>query len=204
MIQGGLFDERDPETVELPQAQLTLWRQFLEVTQTGPLFDALERELAWEQSIIQVYGRPVSIPRLNAWYADSGRDYAYSGARMPRHNWHPLLAELKQKIEALTGVRFNSVLANLYRDGDDSVGWHSDDEPELGRNPNIASLSLGVSRRFLLKRRKPPHLQHELNLNDGSLLLMAGETQHFWYHAVPKQRRIRDARINLTFRYIRD
>lgn len=202
MIQAGLFDSAEPETIDLPQANLNLWRQFLEPALTTAIYDSLNTELAWEQSVIQVYGRPVQIPRLNAWYADRGCDYAYSGMQLKRHDWHPLLSDLKQRIEAATGARFNSVLANLYRDGNDSVGWHSDDEPELGRNPNIASVSLGASRRFLLKHRKQRQLQHELCLNDGSLLLMAGETQHFWYHSVPKQRRIGDARINLTFRYV--
>lgn len=203
MIQSGLFEDySEPQEISLERGRLTCWPCFLSDLESRSLFDVLYSQLAWEQSEIQVYGRSVLIPRLNAWYADEGCDYAYSGKAMTRLDWHSLLFELKGRIEQTTGKRFNSVLANCYRDGDDSVGWHSDDERELGKNPAIASLSLGVTRRFLLKHRNNKELRHELALDNGSLLLMSGETQHFWYHSVPKEPRVKDARINLTFRYI--
>lgn len=208
--QNDLFDSAAPEKIILPRAELTLWRHFLSDVEMNlvELKNNLRAQLQWQQSVIQIYGKSVAIPRLNAWYADSDCNYAYSGHTLQRHDWTPLLLELKHKIEATVGQTFNSVLANCYRDGSDGVGWHSDDESELGENPVIASLSLGVTRRFLLKPKRSSGVDQnisetkELALTDGSLLLMAGTTQHYWQHSIPKERRVDTARINLTFRNI--
>jgi alkylated DNA repair dioxygenase AlkB len=141
------------------------------------------------------------VPRLSAWYGDAGAVYTYSGLRLEPLPWTPVLLEIKQATERLSGTRFNSVLLNLYRDGQDSMGWHSDDEPELGPEPVIASVSLGALRRFVFQHKKR-RWRIALDLEPGSVLLMAGATQHHWRHALPKTRRPVAPRINLTFRTI--
>lgn len=140
-------------------------------------------------------------PRLSAWYADPGVCYRYSGIRLEDRPWHPRLAELRERLEAELGVSFNSVLCNAYRDGQDAMGWHADDEPELGTRPVIASLSLGHARTLRLRPRTGgPSTGHFLE--SGSLLLMEGRSQADWQHAVPRTRRASGLRINLTFRRI--
>ena len=167
------------------------------------LFARLERELDWAQRPILIAGREVLQPRLTAWYGDPGAAYSYSGRSLEPSSWHPCLAELRSRLEAETSHRFNSVLTNLYRNGEDSMGFHADKESELGRNPAIASVSLGATRRFVMRHRKKSVAQRvELELPSGSLLLMTGTTQHFWRHSVPKTRGPVGARINLTYRLI--
>ena len=151
-----------------------------------------------------MYGKPVLIPRLNAWFGDDEANYGYSGIRLKRNAWFAELLDLRNQIQQTFDYSFNSVLANLYRDGNDSVGWHSDDEKELGRQPVIASLSFGDTRRFSLRPKKlANHKPVHIDLQAGSLLLMAGDTQHYWLHqlAKTKQQGLR-GRINLTFRNI--
>jgi alkylated DNA repair dioxygenase AlkB len=138
-------------------------------------------------------------PRLLCWYGEAS--YTYSKLTLPATPWPAWLLPLKQQVEQAVGASFNGVLLNYYRDGQDSMGWHSDDEPELGRDPLIASVSLGAARRFTLKHKQQP-LKHELSLTAGSLLVMAGHMQHHWLHALPKMARVQDGRINLTFRQI--
>jgi alkylated DNA repair dioxygenase AlkB len=177
--------------------------------------DALPRPLAdgalvqiiadtpWRQDHAQIFGRRVALPRLTAWYGDPGAGYSYSGISMEPTPWTPLLAELKARAEALAEARFNSALLNYYRDGRDSVGWHADAEPELGRNPVIASLSLGATRRFEFRRRPPALPQvHSIALVHGSCLIMAGAVQHLWHHRLPRAARVTEPRVNLTFRRI--
>ncbi|WP_328824532.1 alpha-ketoglutarate-dependent dioxygenase AlkB family protein [Thalassotalea algicola] len=182
-------------------AHLNFEPNFLSSSQARQLFDTLQSSLNWRQDEIYVYGRAVAIPRLQAWYGDSGQEYQYSGLKMTAMPWTKELVDIKAKIEAVTGCQFNSCLANLYRDGSDTVGWHSDDEPELGAQPVIASLSLGETRNFQLKHKT---LKEKLTipLNSGSLLVMAGETQHAWQHCLPRTKRLKSPRINLTFRKI--
>lgn len=202
--QIDLFAMGGLRPLPLPDAELAFDPDFLKPSQADDLLSRLQQALHWEQSSIQMYGKPVRIPRLNAWYGDPDCDYSYSGLHMTRYDWHPVLLSIKQQVEEVAGQRFNSVLANCYRDGADSVGWHSDDEKELGRNPVIASVSLGATRRFLMKHRKRKDVgTFELPLSHGSLLIMSGATQHFWYHSIPKQRGVTSTRINLTFRTIR-
>jgi alkylated DNA repair dioxygenase AlkB len=161
------------------------------------LFEALLRLTPWRQEIATVMGRRVPIPRLTAWHGEAG--YVYSGIRMEPASWNEPLLELRAVAERLGGQPFNSVLLNLYRDGRDSVSWHADNEPGLGREPVIASISLGAVRRFQLRHRRRNE-RLGLDLPHGSCLIMAGATQHHWLHQLPKTARPVGPRINLTFR----
>jgi len=172
-------------------------------TQTSQYMDALLREIAWRQETIVLWGKVHLQPRLSAWYGDAGCVYSYSGRTFEPHPWSDTLLRIKEDIEQATAHRFNSVLLNLYRDEHDSMGWHSDDESELGPEPVIASLSLGATRTFRLRHRTKKTVKPiALALSGGSLLVMAGTTQRFWRHAVDKERAPVGARINLTFRTI--
>jgi alkylated DNA repair dioxygenase AlkB len=161
------------------------------------LFDELMAVTPWRREIASVMGRRVPIPRLTAWHGEVG--YVYSGIRMTPAPWNAPLLEIKAAAETCAGQAFNSVLLNLYRDGRDSVSWHADNEPGLGRNPVIASVSLGAIRRFQMKHRGRDG-RLALDLPPGSCLVMAGATQHYWLHQVPKTSRPVGPRINLTFR----
>jgi alkylated DNA repair dioxygenase AlkB len=162
-------------------------------------FEVLQGNLDWRQERALMFGRSLPLPRLTAWYGEQG--YAYSGIRHePAHFTPPLLA-LKAVVEGLTGHQFNSVLVNLYRDGRDSMGWHSDDETSLGPDPAIASLSLGAVRRFHFKHRKSGE-RIALDLRHGSCLVMRGACQAKWRHQLPKTAKPIGPRINLTFRTI--
>jgi alkylated DNA repair dioxygenase AlkB len=166
-------------------------------------FEVLRDGVPWVQKTIRIAGREVLEPRLTAWYGDPDAAYTYSGARLEPLAWTPLLSELRARIEEAASSAFNSVLLNYYRSGEDAMGFHADKEKELGTNPLIASLSLGAPRRFVLKYRKKNAGVDpiELELTHGSLLIMAGTTQHFWRHGVPKAKSA-EPRINLTFRRI--
>lgn len=186
----------------LPQADIRFYPTFLNPQEADRLLADLTQTIPWRQDWITIYGRSLPQPRLTAWYGDAGKSYTYSGLTMVPSPWTTALQAIKARVEVVSEVRFNSVLLNLYRDGNDSMGWHSDDEPELGQNPVIASLSLGGTRRFQLRQRQDKTLKHQLELGSGSLLVMAGTTQHFWQHQVPKTKRSVPPRINLTFRVI--
>lgn len=174
---------------------------FLPPNRADELLTVLWRELPWSQFEIRLFGRRRLQPRLSAWCSDPGTSYQYSGLRLSPTPWHPLLDSLRGELEAVLGARFNSVLANAYRDGRDSMGWHADDEPELGREPMIASVSLGETRRFLV-RKKSGGSPREAQLEHGSLLLMSGHSQSLTVHSVPKTSKPRGLRINLTYRLI--
>jgi alkylated DNA repair dioxygenase AlkB len=165
------------------------------------LFEALHRETPWEQHRLKIFGRDVGSPRLSCWVGDEGTAYKYSGTLFEPHAWTPTLAVLRDELAARFDLRFNSVLANLYRDGRDSMGWHSDDEPELGKEPAIASLSFGAERRFRFRSRQTKRVMLGIDLGSGSLLVMRGATQRLYQHDLPRTARA-GARINLTFRAI--
>ncbi|SKC86766.1 alpha-ketoglutarate-dependent dioxygenase AlkB family protein [Ohtaekwangia koreensis] len=167
-------------------------------------FDVLMNEIPWKQEPIRIFGKTVMQPRLTAWYGDPGKHYSYSGITMSPANWTDALLKIKQRIETVSPVIFNSALLNLYRDQSDSMGWHRDNEKELGINPVIASVTFGATRRFLLRHYTDKDLKQSLALTHGSLLLMQGRTQHAWEHSVPKQSSIMGSRINITFRVIKD
>jgi alkylated DNA repair dioxygenase AlkB len=156
-------------------------------------------ETPWRAEAIVVYGKRHLQPRLTAWYGEAS--YTYSGLTLDPLPLTPLLEQLRRSVESVTGHRYNSVLLNHYRDGRDSMGMHSDDEPELGAQPVIASLSFGATRSFML-RHKTRKLGHKIELTDGSLLLMRGFTQHNWLHGINKTVKFAESRVNLTFRYI--
>ncbi|WP_207433979.1 alpha-ketoglutarate-dependent dioxygenase AlkB family protein [Sabulibacter ruber] len=190
------------QKLPLPDAEVYLLPDFIPQAAQEPLQQALEENVAWRQEKIRMFGREVDQPRLTAWYADAGKAYTYSGLTWEPLPWLPELSALRKQLQQLTGASFNSVLLNLYRHGQDSMGWHADDEPELGQNPIIASISLGQERTFSFRHRQQKELKHQLVLPSGSLLLMAGPTQHFWHHQLPKTTKPQQPRINLTFRVI--
>ena len=191
-----------PELVHL-DTKIYLYRNFLYDEQDKILYKDLIEHIAWQQDLIKFYGRKIPLPRLTAWYGDDGISYTYSGILMYPHPWTPTLSLVKRWIENKAQHQFNSVLLNQYRNGNDSVAWHSDDEPELGQDPIIASLSLGASRKFELRSRSQPNLDKiEILLNSGDLLIMGEGTQQNWQHQIPKMRKVKETRINLTFRNI--
>jgi alkylated DNA repair dioxygenase AlkB len=198
-----LFDSPHAlQRLDVPDADLCFAHGFYPPDVSARLMAALMAEIPWRQERIPIAGALRWQPRLTSWHGEVGADYAYSGLRLDAHPWTPTLLRMRHDIEAATGHAFNSVLLNLYRDQHDSVGWHSDNEEELGAAPAIASLSLGETRLFRLRHRARLHPPLDIALTDGSLLLMAGETQRHWQHAVPKESRERGPRINLTFRRI--
>ncbi len=167
------------------------------------LMNALQEEIPWKQEHIKLFGKTHPTPRLTAWHGDTHCVYKYSGVVNQPFPWTPSLLIIKTRIESLSnGTTFNCVLLNFYRDGSDKMGWHSDDEKELGPNPSIASVSFGATRRFDFKHKTEAHNKFSIQLESGSLLLMQGDMQHHWLHQIPAQKRIQEPRINLTFRYI--
>lgn len=159
-------------------------------------------EVPWRQETLVIFGRPVKTPRLTCWIGDPGATYTYSGLANRPLPWTPVLTGLRARLEERLQAPFNSVLLNLYRDGRDSMGWHADDEPELGPEPLIASVSLGATRTFRLRHRTLGLPSVDLELEHGSLLVMRGTTQRDWHHCVPKRLRVDQPRLNLTFRYV--
>lgn len=178
-----------------------LHRHALPQARQRRLFDELRAAVPWQQHDVTVFGRTYRQPRLVAWYGDPGRTYSYSGLTLIPSPWIAPILELKALCQELGGATFNSALLNLYRDGDDTVGWHSDDEPAFGREPVIASVSLGAVRRFDL-RHKRSRGTVTVDLPPGSVLVMSGRCQAEWSHRVPRSRRVTEPRINLTFRRI--
>ena len=190
------------QVFDLPDADVRFYPNFLQEGEADRGFDLLMEEIDWQQRSIKLFGKTIPQPRLVAWYGDPGASYTYSGLTWEPLDWTEELRSLKSQVEAASGAAFNSVLLNLYRDGQDSMGWHSDDEPELGRNPAIASVSLGATRRFALQHKRDKALKQKIDLTHGSLLVMAGATQHHWRHQVAKTTKVRSPRVNLTFRYV--
>ena len=170
------------------------------VADADDLFRRLRDEIPWRQEYLSLFGRRIAQPRLTAYQGDV--PYTYSGLTLPAAPWHPILAALRDQCAARAGVAFNSVLANLYRDGGDSMDWHADDEAELGPSPVVASVSLGAARRFQMRRKDRRGEAHCLTLEHGDLLIMAGRSQLDWLHRVPKTKRPLGPRINLTFRAV--
>lgn len=185
---------------DLPDADVRL-AQFCDAADAERWFVRLDEEIPWERHRLRLFGREVDSPRLSCWIGDAEAVYTYSGTRFVPHAWTPAVAELRDALRDDYGERCNSVLANLYRDGRDSMGWHSDNEPELGPAPVILSFSFGGVRRFRLRHRRDPNARLELDLPAGSLLRMGGTTQRFYRHDLPKTARAVGPRINLTFRF---
>ena len=190
-------------TLDLPGADLRYDPHAWPPARADALFAALKTEIPWQQHRLTLFGREVGTPRLSCWIGDADAIYTYSRTRFEPLPWTPTVAALRDDLERRLGLHFNSVLANLYRDGQDSMGWHSDDEPELGAEPVIASLSFGAVRCFRLRSRATRTAALSIDLAHGSLLVMAGATQRLYQHALPRRARVAEARINLTFRSIR-
>jgi len=186
----------------LDDADLHYQAHWLAPATADQWLSGLLADTPWEQSVVHLHGRDYPVPRRVAWYGDARASYGYSGLQHQPLPWTPLLTSIRQQIETQVAAPLNAVLLNLYRDGQDSMGWHSDDEAELGNNPLIASLSLGGVRRFDLRRKGQGRIAHSLELEHGSLLVMRGSTQHYWQHQVAKTRRHCEPRVNLTFRWI--
>lgn len=192
------------ESIEFaPAGWVRHWPDFLAEQEAEEIFRQLAESLAWEQQAIRLFGRMVNQPRLTAFYGEEGVSYQYSSLSLTAIEWSGPILELADRVAVLTGQRFNSVLCNYYRNGQDSMGWHADDEHELGTNPVIASVSLGARRRFDFKPKpKTAGEKHSIWLESGSCLLMGGDLQHHWVHQIPKTKSIHEPRINLTFRWI--
>ncbi|MDX1427051.1 MAG: alpha-ketoglutarate-dependent dioxygenase AlkB, partial [Salegentibacter mishustinae] len=188
------------EIFSLPDAELEYFPNFLNKEKADLLLQKLLKEVPWQQQNIKLFGKEIPQPRLTAFYAEQGISYTYSGLQLKPNSFSTELWELKQKTQELSGYDFNTCLANLYRHGNDSMGWHADDEKVLGKNPVIASISLGGIRRFQFKHKTNKDLKESIELQHGSLLIMKGSMQHFWKHQLPKTKKEVAPRINLTFR----
>ncbi len=197
-----LFNQ-EPQKLNLPDSNITYYPNFLDDSLGNDYFTFLKENIAWQQDDIKVFGKVYAQPRLTALYASNDKPYSYSNITMKPYKFTKELHLVKEKIEAITQNNFTTCLLNLYRDGKDSNGWHADNEKELGKNPIIASLSLGAPRYFHLKHTTIPDLKHKILLESGSLLVMQDETQHFWKHQIPKTAKPIGERINLTFRIIK-
>lgn len=197
---SGLFANESPS----PEAPWRAWVEvrpgWLTLDETRDLAARLVQEVPWTVHRIRMFGRWVDSPRLSCWMGDPSARYRYSGALFEPEPWHPAVQGLLPALEAACGARFNSVLINRYRDGGDAMGWHSDDEPELGPAPVIASLSLGATRRFLLRLKRDHGRKMEWWLASGDLLVMRGDCQREAQHALPRMASVKEERINLTFR----
>ncbi|WP_339703266.1 alpha-ketoglutarate-dependent dioxygenase AlkB [uncultured Marixanthomonas sp.] len=191
-----------PIQPNLPNAEVVYYPHFFSEKKAYTYFETLLKETNWQQDDITVFGKTYKQPRLTALYGENGKSYSYSGITMTPLPLTPVLTKIKNKVEEISNVKFNVVLLNLYRDGKDSNGWHSDDEKELGENPVIASVSFGAERIFHLKHKQDKASKYKVNLKNGSLLVMKGQTQHFWKHQIPKTKKSVSPRINLTFRKI--
>ncbi len=187
----------------IEDGDIVLFEHFFSLSDANKLMTQLINETKWRQDTINLYGKTHLVPRLTAWYGDADKPYTYSGIQMKPEAWTSTLKEIKQKAEAEAATNFTSVLLNYYRNGQDSMGWHRDNEKELGENPVIASVSFGQTRPFHLRHKFRKDVQKLIiPLTHGSLLIMKGATQHFWEHQVPKSAKPLEPRINLTFRKI--
>jgi len=203
MSQMNLFNKniysdkkiiQDGEFIHIPQ--------FIDLPQCDRYFDQLKENIYWQQEEMKIYGKILPFPRLTAWYGDSQKTYSFSGLTLQPNRWTSELQEIKEKVESTVDARFNSVLLNRYRDGNDSISWHQDDEKDLGNNPIIASVNFGATREFQL-RHKQTREKLSIKLSHGSLLVLMGKLNHHWQHQVPKTKKTVGERINLTFRYIK-
>ena len=192
----------DSKNVLPKHGQVFVQDSFYSSSESTEFLNCLFKNLMWTQRSIQIFGRSVKEPRLSAWYGDPEAVYTYSGQTMAPLQWTAELLQIKHKVEAELKTTFNSVLANYYRDGQDYMGAHSDDEKELGVEPIIASLSFGSTRDFVFSLKKNTQCKVKIPLQSGSLLVMSGETQKYWKHALPKRLKVEAPRLNLTFRKI--
>lgn len=193
---------KEKMVLKLPNAEVVYIPDFYNQEKANSYFKILKETIDWQQDFITVFGKTYKQPRLTALYANNNLPYSYSNITMEPKIFTNTLVDIKHDIEAFSRHQFTTVLLNMYRNGNDSNGWHADNEKELGKNPQIASLSLGTPRTFHFKHRKLKDEKYKLILEHGSLLIMKGEMQHFWLHQIPKTKKEIGDRINLTFRTI--
>jgi alkylated DNA repair dioxygenase AlkB len=189
-----------PLVFDLPDAKIRYFENFIPSEQSQQLFEEILHQTPWQKDKITVFGKTHDQPRLTALYGHEGKPYSYANITMYPHSWTTALMYIKESITQHTTYDFNTVLINLYRDGNDSNGWHADNEKSLGQNPVIASVSFGATRMFHLQHNTIKEAKLKISLKQGSLLLMEGQTQHYWKHQIPKTKSKVEARINLTFR----
>ncbi|MBK8052272.1 MAG: alpha-ketoglutarate-dependent dioxygenase AlkB [Saprospiraceae bacterium] len=187
---------------KIENGEYLFYQDFFSKKESDLYLQNLKENIDWKQESMNMYGKQVNFHRLTAWYGDNDKPYSFSGITLAPKVWTRELLEIKDKIEPLSKVQFNSVLLNRYRSGNDSISWHTDAEKELGINPVIASVNFGATRKFQLRHIKTKE-KLEIELTHGSLLIMQGELQHFWQHQVPKTSKVVNERINLTFRVIK-
>ncbi len=202
--QAEFFTPQGPTTHQLGNAELVEHRNAFSQAESARYFRFLLENINWRSAAVPIAGKLVPIPRLQCWIADPGLSYTYSGITMHPEGWSEPLLEIRERVQRLAGMAFNAALLNLYRDGRDSVAWHADDEPELGSDPVVASVSFGASRPFDLRPRKSTGSTGRLRivLVDGSLLIMGNTVQANWLHQLPKVKGLEEPRINLTFRLL--
>ena len=198
-----LFQSKKPVTIPLKDGSVFYDPCFFKAKKANQYFEILRNEIKWQQDDIKIFGKTYPQPRLTALYANNDKPYRYSNITMHPTKFSAELLEIKSQVEKYALLDFTSCLLNLYRDGQDSNGWHADNEKELGENPIIASISFGAERFFLMKHRHDKSQKLKIKLENGSLLLMKGETQHHWLHQIPKTKKMVGERINLTFRTIK-
>jgi alkylated DNA repair dioxygenase AlkB len=202
--QSALTPHLQVDQISVPDAEIALYPSYFTAEESNEILQRLFMEVNWRRDKIKCYGKEIALPRLTAWYGDADKHYTYSKITMNPIPWTPALLYIKNRVEEIAQTIFNSVLLNLYRDGKDSISWHSDDEPELGKYPIISSVSFGCERKFQLRHKFNKELEKlELNLTHGSLLIMKGKTQQYWQHQIPKTSKPVTPRINLTFRIIK-
>jgi alkylated DNA repair dioxygenase AlkB len=196
--------EKTFEVISLQDGEILFMRNFFTPTESKNYFELLQNTINWKQEEVKFYGKTFPVPRKTAWYGYEGFNYSYSGITCFPEIWTKELLEIKKEIEKfIPDEDFTSVLLNLYNNGNDKMGWHADDEKELGINPTIVSVSLGETRRFDIKHKQNPELHYKFELTSGSLLIMRGALQHHWVHQIPAQKKVKEPRINLTFRTIK-
>jgi alkylated DNA repair dioxygenase AlkB len=201
MDQLSIFD-LPGKSDHLPKDLLDYRPAIFTRDESASLLKTLIEQTPWVQEDILMYGKIIKTPRLTTWYGDNGKSYTFSGKKYDPIPWTPELLEIKSRIESIAETTFNTVLLNYYRNGNDSVAWHSDDEYELGKDPVIASVSFGQMRRFDVRQKQDHQQKFSVDLENGSLLLMKGDLQHFWEHRIAKSVKPMKERVNLTFRVI--
>lgn len=206
MSQQSLFDnptQSSKQAIDLPDAELDFYPQAFSKVEADRYFETLLSATPWRHDQILIHGKRIPLPRLQAWYADDDVALNYSGMRIGPLAMTPNINAIRNRVRELTDLSFNGALVTLYRDGNDSVGWHSDDEAEFGIDPIIGSVSFGETRDFILKHRQRRELPSvKCALTHGSLLVMGQGSQTQWAHHLPKRKRITRARINLTLRSV--
>ena len=200
--QETLFGESPIQIFELPGAELVLISEVWSRVEGDLLCERLIQELQWRQDKISMFGQTHNVPRLNAWYGDPGHSYSWSGIEMDPIPWTSTLRRVKERVSEVADAEFNSVLANLYRNGNDKVDWHADDEAVLGPHPVIASVSLGAARNFRIRRKDRSADPINIPLKSGDVLVMSGSTQQYCEHQIPRTKKVLDPRVNLTFRKV--